>query len=166
MKNLFGEEVDQLPGAHEGRRLRIKNDDPFTPPSKKKHLLMQSKCLTMEPLGNITLHLGDCLDVLKTLPDESFDLAIVDPPYYSGPERRQFYGSNVSTVGVARHSYPVAEKWRVPTAEYFDELMRVAKYYIVWGCNYFNYIFAHGRISGINAMGNHPFPTARSRRPT
>lgn len=31
MKNLFGEEVDQLPGAHEGRRLRIKNDDPFTP---------------------------------------------------------------------------------------------------------------------------------------
>lgn len=111
----------------------------------------------METFGNITLHLGDCLDVLKTLPDESFDLAIVDPPYYSGPERRQFYGSNVSTVGVARHNYPVAEKWQVPTAEYFDELMRVAKYYIVWGCNYFNYIFAHGRIVWDKCNGKSSF---------
>ena len=49
----------------------------------------------MEKLGNITLHRGDCLDVLRTLPDKSFDLAIVDPPYYSGPERRGFYGKTM-----------------------------------------------------------------------
>lgn len=29
---------------------------------------------------------------------------------------------------------------------YFDELRRVSKHYIVWGCNYFNYEFAPGRI--------------------
>lgn len=99
----------------------------------------------MELLGNITLHLGDCMDVLKELPDNSFDLAIVDPPYFSGPERRQFYGCQNSSIGVKR-LYAKSEKWNVPTAEYFDELKRVAKYYIVWGCNYFDYVFAHGRI--------------------
>lgn len=41
----------------------------------------------MEKLGNITVHLGDCMDVLKDIPDKSYDLAIVDPPYFSGPER-------------------------------------------------------------------------------
>lgn len=42
----------------------------------------------MEQLNNITLHFGDCMDMLKNMPDKSFDLAIVDPPYFSGPERR------------------------------------------------------------------------------
>lgn len=99
----------------------------------------------METFNNITLHLGDCMKVLSQLPDKSFDLAIVDPPYFSGPERRQFYGRRVSSIGVKR-LYEKSEAWQVPTAEYFDELMRVAKYYIVWGCNYYDYIFAHGRI--------------------
>lgn len=111
----------------------------------------------MEQLGNITLHLGDCMDVLKQLPGNSFDLAIVDPPYFSGPERRQFYGNKVSTTGVARHAYPVTEKWNVPPVEYFDQLKRVAEHYIVWGCNYFNYIFAHGRIVWDKCNGQSSF---------
>ncbi|MEQ6760296.1 hypothetical protein [Pseudomonas aeruginosa] len=28
-----------------------------------------------------TLHLGDCLQVLKTFPDNSFDSVVTDPPY-------------------------------------------------------------------------------------
>ena len=99
----------------------------------------------MKQYHSITLHEGDCMDVLRGLPDKSFDLAIVDPPYYSGPERRQFYGKRVSDIGVHR-LYAKSEKWVVPSAEYFEELQRVAKFYIVWGCNYFDYIFAHGRI--------------------
>ncbi len=99
----------------------------------------------METIGNITLHHGDCMDVLKSLPAKSFDLAIVDPPYFSGPERRQFYGSRNSSIGVSR-IYAKSEWWEVPGKEYFDELKRVARYYIVWGCNYYDYIFAHGRI--------------------
>ena len=102
--------------------------------------------VAMEVFKSITLHEGDCMDVLRTLPDNAFDLAIVDPPYYSGPERRQFYGKKISSTGVARHNYTISEKWQVPTIAYFDELLRVSKYYIVWGCNYFDYIFAHGRI--------------------
>jgi site-specific DNA-methyltransferase (adenine-specific) len=30
---------------------------------------------------NVTLHLGDCLDILPTLPDASIDAIITDPPY-------------------------------------------------------------------------------------
>ena len=99
----------------------------------------------METFGKITLHLGDCMDVLRGLPDNAFDLAIVDPPYFSGPERRQFYGKRVSSTGV-RRLYARSEKWEVPRAQYFDELRRVAHHYIVWGRNYYDYVFDHGRI--------------------
>lgn len=100
----------------------------------------------MEKLGNITLHHGDCLEVLRTLPNKSFDLAIVDPPYFSGPERRSFYGRNKSSTGVKRVEYTKQERWKIPEEEYFRELERVARYYIVWGCNYFPHVFASGRI--------------------
>lgn len=100
----------------------------------------------MEQFGKITLHHGDCMEVLRDLPDKSFDLAIVDPPYFSGPERREFYGRRVSSTGVDRVNYPKSEKWDVPGPEYFQELERVARHYIVWGCNYFHHRFAPGRI--------------------
>ena len=110
----------------------------------------------MDTFKNITLHLGDCRDVLRTLPDKSFDLAIVDPPYYSGPERRQFYGCRNSSIGVKR-LYAKSEKWIVPGAEYFAELERVARHYIVWGCNYFDYHFAAGRIVWDKCNGTSSF---------
>lgn len=99
----------------------------------------------------------DCMEYMRSVEDKTFDLAIVDPPYYSGPECRQFYGSKVSTTGVARYNYPIAEKWHIPSAEYFDELLRVAKYYIVWGCNYFDYHFAPGRIVWDKCNGKSSF---------
>ncbi len=37
----------------------------------------------------MTLHLGDCLDILKTLPDGSVDAVVTDPPY---PEIDRPYG--------------------------------------------------------------------------
>ena len=35
---------------------------------------------------------ADCMEVMREYPDNYFDLAIVDPPYFSGPEKRKFYG--------------------------------------------------------------------------
>lgn len=87
----------------------------------------------------------DCMDYMRTVPDKAFDLAVVDPPYFSGPERRGYYGSRVSKIGVHR-DYPISPQWNIPGVEYFEELQRVAKHYIVWGCNYFDYHFAPGRI--------------------
>ena len=60
-------------------------------------------------------------------------------------QRRGYYGSKVSKIGVYR-DYPVSPVWEIPGRAYFDELRRVAKHYIVWGCNYFSYEFAPGRI--------------------
>jgi DNA modification methylase len=35
----------------------------------------------MGVLGNITIHNGDCLEVMKSIPDGSIDAIITDPPY-------------------------------------------------------------------------------------
>ena len=39
----------------------------------------------------------DCLPAMELFPDNYFDLAVVDPPYFSGPERRGFYGSKAAS---------------------------------------------------------------------
>lgn len=111
----------------------------------------------MEKLGDITLIHDDCMNVLRKLPSLSYDLAIVDPPYYSGPERRQHYGSKISTTKVERKEYPVSSKWKVPDSEYFSELKRVARYFVIWGCNYYNEIFPPGRIVWDKCNGNSSF---------
>lgn len=88
----------------------------------------------------------DCMTGMKRYPDKYFDLAVVDPPYFSGPERRGYYGCKESKIGVHR-DYPISPKWKIPGPEYFDELRRVSKRYIVWGCNYYHGVdLASGRI--------------------
>lgn len=89
----------------------------------------------------------NCMDGMAQFPDGYFDLAVVDPPYFSGPEKRGFYGRRGG--GILRHrvDYEISkEAWEIPDEQYFEELFRVAKRYIVWGCNYFQYNFAPGRI--------------------
>ena len=99
---------------------------------------------------------GDCMDYLPQFPDKYFDIAIVDPPYFSGPEKRGFYGRKVSPIGVQRH-YDFSDNWEVPTKNYFDELFRVSKQQIIWGCNYFDYHFGSGRIIWDKCNGNSDF---------
>lgn len=100
---------------------------------------------------------ADCLPNMKEYPDQYFDLAVVDPPYFSGPERRGYYGSEVSSTKVKRRYYPVTDNWEVPSNEYFDELLRISKKYIVFGCNYFDYNFAPGRIVWDKCNGSSRF---------
>lgn len=52
----------------------------------------------------------DCMDYMRTLPNKAFDLAVVDPPYFSGPEKRGYYGSKESEIGV-RRDYPISPDW-------------------------------------------------------
>ena len=101
----------------------------------------------------------DCMEALRNIEDKYFDLAIVDPPYFSGPERREFFGRSVSPIGVQR-LYRKSEKWDVPGQEYFDELFRVSKNQIIWGCNYFNYQFGPGRIVWDKCNGTSTFSDA------
>ena len=98
----------------------------------------------------------DCMDVMKRYPDNYFDLAIVDPPYFSGPEKRKFYGRKVSPIGVSR-LYGETSEWQIPNRDYFDELFRVSKNQIIWGVNYFNYSFGSGRIVWDKVNGHSSF---------
>ena len=101
----------------------------------------------------------DCMEGLKEFPDKYFDLAIVDPPYFSGPEKREYFGRKVSPIGVHRN-FKKTDQWEVPTKEYFDELKRVSKHQIIWGCNYFDYNFGPGRIVWDKCNGASSFSDA------
>ena len=90
-------------------------------------------------------------------PDNYFSLAVVDPPYFTGPEKRKFYGNAVSPLGVERIDYPVIDEWELPTKEYFDELFRISQHQIIWGCNYFDYPFGPGRIIWDKVNGKSSF---------
>lgn len=105
----------------------------------------------------------DCLPAMELFPDNYFDLAVVDPPYFSGPERRGFYGSKVSKIGVHR-DYPVSPAWSKPEPEYFKELFRVCRHYIVWGCNYLTTSFLPDGSCGTSAMEILAFQIARLRQ--
>lgn len=101
----------------------------------------------------------DCMEGMKQIPNKYFDLAIVDPPYFSGPEKRGYYGRKISPIGVKRH-YKISENWSIPDKEYFKELDRVSKNQIIWGCNYFDYRFSPGRIIWDKVNGNSSFSDA------
>ena len=84
----------------------------------------------------------DCMDYMATQPDKSFDLAIVDPPYFDGPNGSGYYGKGYSNLGVQRAKYyGETENWDVPGPEYFAELKRISKHQIIWGANHFAGVF-------------------------
>ena len=100
---------------------------------------------------------GDCMEYMATLPDKAFDLAIVDPPY----------GIGEALVAGGTWSVKWQKKgveWDVaPGQEYFDELFRVSKNWIIWGGNYFikylpncrNFISWHKPyMDGMHTMSN------------
>lgn len=71
----------------------------------------------------------DCMHYMATLPDKSFDLAIVDPPYgikTRGNAQDRFRGGmQLKTVNDNK-----------PGFLYFFELFRVSKNQIIWGYNH------------------------------
>lgn len=90
------------------------------------------------------------------MPDKCFDLAVVDPPYFSGPERRGYYGKSDGGIG-GRKDYAISPKWDIPEPDYFRELQRISKRFIVWGCNYFSFRFPPGRIVWDKCNGESSF---------
>lgn len=101
----------------------------------------------------------DCMDALRQLKDKSIDLAIVDPPYFEGPNNRGYYGRKVNKSGVNR-VYQQIESWKVPDKEYFDELKRVSKHQIVWGCNHYDVHLGPGTIVWDKCNGGSSFSDA------
>jgi site-specific DNA-methyltransferase (adenine-specific) len=77
----------------------------------------------------------DCMEYMRTLPDKSFDLAIVDPPYGIGEDGLK----NHSRENLAMSKQYTPKSWdkNYPPKKYFDELIRVSKNQIIFGANHF-----------------------------
>lgn len=92
----------------------------------------------------------DCMEYMRDLPDNAFDLAVVDPPYGDGadgnPDRfggrfdRYKHGCGLRSGGGTwgKKYGNKAVEWDVaPEPGYFAELFRVSRNQIIWGGNYF-----------------------------
>ena len=93
----------------------------------------------------MTITLEDNMDLMARYEDKYFDLAIVDPPY--GIRFGEFNRTNKDSNGVRYKANKYNHgKWdnEIPPAEYFAELKRVSKNQIVWGANYFPYLWVTG----------------------
>ena len=77
------------------------------------------------------VHLIDCMEFMKGIPDKYYELAIVDPPYGIGAENH---------AGKAENGWTQWEKkdWdrTIPDKSFFIELIRISKNQIIWGGNY------------------------------
>jgi len=90
--------------------------------------------------GNSTVYLMDCMEALRQTPDNYYSLALVDPPYGIG---KNLMTARETTNAMQKFSLTKFRKsfndknWdTLPTEEYWNELKRVSKNYIVWGGNY------------------------------
>ena len=74
----------------------------------------------------------DNMQLMARYPDNYFDLAIVDPPYGIGFDNK-IRDNKIKSWDVS-----------IPNDEYFEEVIRISKNQIIWGGNYFPYLWKNG----------------------
>ena len=74
---------------------------------------------------------------MKDYDDNHFDLAIIDPPYRDEKDNDPNQWMRAHSKGDRMRSF--GDK---PKPEYFEELFRVSKNQIIWGGNYFPYLWS------------------------
>lgn len=85
-----------------------------------------------EIIGDCRLILGDCLPVMRQLPN--FDAVLTDPPYGIGRD-----GQKRTTGGNGGRKAYEFKGWDAerPSKTTFDEILKIAPHQIIWGGNYF-----------------------------
>ena len=88
--------------------------------------------------NNLKIINADCMDIMKDYKDNYFDLAIVDPPYGLGDKTTN--GGSLKNTSSRWENH----KWdnEIPSDKYFIELFRVSKIQIIWGGNYFPFLWS------------------------
>lgn len=91
-----------------------------------------------EVIGNATLYLGDCLEILPTL--GPVDAVITDPPYGIGADRNLRANKRHGKAAVASKDYGAAD-WdsTTPPQGALDLIAGKGKWSIFWGGNYFHF---------------------------
>ena len=83
----------------------------------------------------------DCLLGMREYPDKYFDLAIVDPEYGIGADKKNSVRKLQSSKSAALSKFYGNQRWDDRADEdYFNDLFRVSKNQIIWGANYFGLI--------------------------
>lgn len=112
---------------------------------------------------NIILH-GDCMEIMKQIPDKFIDLAITDPPYGinmdSGLDNVYSNSKKGKTFSVKKRFEKKSWDNSKPNKKYFDELFRISKNQIIWGGNYFTeylastnaWVFWHKKITNATSI--------------
>ncbi len=85
-------------------------------------------------MSKVDLKLGDCLDVMRTMADNSV-VVVTDPHYGIGAAARD----NQSRGNIAAARDYGCKDWdnAIPKKEYFDEIFRVSREQVIFGGNYF-----------------------------
>jgi len=85
--------------------------------------------------AEINLYNSDCMEAMREMDENQFELAIVDPPYGIGESSKNFSSRSV----LANSNKYTVKDWdnQTPDGFYFSELKRVSKNQIIWGWNYF-----------------------------
>ena len=94
--------------------------------------------MRVERIGDATLYLGDCLEILPTLP--KVDAVITDPPYGIGADRNLRANKQHGAAAAPSKDYGAAN-WdgRPPEQSLLDGLSAKAKWSVFWGGNYFRF---------------------------
>jgi len=91
-----------------------------------------------EVIGDCTLYLGDCLEILPTL--ERVDAVITDPPYGIGADKNLRANKRHGSAVAHSKDYGAAN-WdsKPPEQATLDELSCAGSWSIFWGGNYFRF---------------------------
>lgn len=84
--------------------------------------------------SEIKLYNMDCMEAMKEMSDKAFDLAIVDPPYGIGKTWNKNSKGAKNFNGNYRNE-------QTPGKEYFNQVFRVSKNFIIWGANFYPYVW-------------------------
>ena len=83
------------------------------------------------------IHNIDCLEFMKQVPDNYFDLVLTDPPYGIGIDgKKESLNNSNPQANRKAHDFKGWDN-ESPHKEYFDEMFRISKNQIIWGANYF-----------------------------
>jgi len=86
-------------------------------------------------MSKINFYNTDCIEFMKSLPDNYYDLAIVDPPYGNIDAIGLIDNKKKEKQATKRKGYRLFENI-APENQYYIELERVSKNQIVWGGNF------------------------------
>jgi site-specific DNA-methyltransferase (adenine-specific) len=90
----------------------------------------------------------DCIEYMKDIEDNYFELAIVDPPYGINADKKNSDDSFKTVKSACKSKKYGNQNWdnNIPELLYFKELKRISKNQIIWGINYYPFNFIGGRI--------------------